>query len=937
MSIFGPQGAVPTRINEVQINQNVQGYPVPVVMGRRKLQQTILWVDGYTSKKIDSGGKGFGGKGNQYEYSADVVAALCAANGPAGIVGVGDVWSGQSWLPNTNTAEAFTVPSGSDPSYTPLNAEHMTADAGVGFTSTSTSATQQDLGSPASATVSSSDPIPLERVAYTSTNALTTGQYSVNPDDNSYHFSAADIGRSVQMSYSFALGTIQQQENGIIPSGLTILVGTATVPFKADAGVVWDNPSGDNDNLPLTKVSGTPTATGEYEVHTDGSDTATYTFYSGDVNQGVRITWKGDNSNNLASGTQKTLAFETLSGGAGQLPPSLLTTNFPDAAIGYPGIALAVFAPMDLGYGAQIQQNTYEVLTADAWGGGVADCNPVQCILQVLSNPQWGLGSGYLPFPTHCIDNGSGGTWGTGNMGNGGNGAKAFIRPVGGPLPGHPRVSNTATEYFAANGYFISPLMDRQDSAASEIEKWLEAGLCATFYSEGKMKLVPYGDTSASGNGVTWTAPTTFVAELDDTDFLTQNEGDEPVKVSSSPWPDAFNKTQVQWYNRQNQYAPEITPESDEAAINRYGLRTEDPQSWDFITTLNAARFAASVRVKRNVYTRNKYDFTVSWRHSELEPMDIISITTSNAWAAATANTMQLVRQPVRIIKTVDNPDGTIQITAEDYIFGSQQPSQNNKNTSTPAQQPNQYEDGGDTAAVFFVPPQRMTGVNNELWIGAIGTGKSWGGCNVWASIDGTKYAQIGTITAPARLGTVASSFPGGAADPDTTDTLAVELSPNCGALESATTSDADNGVTLCLLGGSSLSLPGAAGAGVTGSSTEIIAYSACALTGEQTYSMGTYIRRGLMGTSIPAGAVTSISPFLRLDDSLLKYRFDASWIGKTVYLKFQSFNAYGNTPTDLSLCPQAELLFPSTVTYTTVDGSGNLLIAHGAYSGGIK
>src|SRR5208282_4016816 len=130
----------------------------------------------------------------------------------------------------------------------------------------------------------------------------------------------------------------------------------------------------------------------------------------------------------------------------------------------------------------------------DAYGGGITDCNPVQCITRVLTSDVWGLGSGEVPFPVAAIDNGSSGTW-------------------GGPLgtPGSRSTASTAWNWFAANSFFISIYIDSQDTAASIMAKWLEAGQCAAFMSEGLLKLVPYGTQSAAGNGCTWTAPQNYV------------------------------------------------------------------------------------------------------------------------------------------------------------------------------------------------------------------------------------------------------------------------------------------------------------------------------------------------------------------------------------------------------------------------------------------
>lgn len=868
----------PTKINTVQINQSVQGYPLPALMGRAKIQQSLLWVDGFTAKQVSQGGgKGMGGGkgGTSYLYSADVIAALCC--GP--ISGVGDVWSGQSWLSNNDAIEGYTI-SGGSPSYTPANASSgFFLDSGVGVNA-SYSSTQTDLGSGGAATLSGTDLAPMARVNFGT--SLTTGLYSVDPSTNTYHFSSADVGKTVQISYSFALNSIKQQETDLVPAGRTIQVG-GSFTFSEDDGVTYPL-----TGVRLTKVSGTPTVTGTYSV--SGSGPATYHFASGDIGAEVTITYKIQNNSVVPTGAPGTLAFSIFEGTKGQAVWSLLTTSFPQAALGYTMIAYAAYDPMSLGFAAEIQQNVFEVQTADAYGSGIVDCNPVQCILQVLTNPVWGLGAGSVPFPTSAIDNGGSGTWG---------GAAG--------TPGSRTSGHDAWSWFAANSFFISPVIDHQDSASSIMSKWLEAGMCSIFMSEGLLKLVPYGDTSTAANGATWLAPTSFAAALDDTVYVRKTKGGDPVKISSSPWQDAYNTVQVQWSNRANQYSPEVTPESDQAAINRYGSRIEDPQNWDFVTTLPAATFAASMRVKRNVYTRNSYEFSLPFAYSYLENMDVVSITTSSAWAAGFNNAnLNVVNLPVRIQKIVDNPDGSLDITAEDYPFGVHQPTIYNKGIGAGQTQQNLFADPGDSEVVMFEATNRLTGQQgNQIWIGATGASKDWGSCNVFASSDGTTYKQIGTIDTVARIGVLHSSLATGS-DPDTSHSMVVDMVENSGALEAGTTTDADLDNTLCFVDG------------------EIISYSACAISGQDQYTMGTYLRRGQMGSTISAHAAGGL--FIRLDDGIFKFTYDPTWAGKTLHFKFQSVNAFGNSAQDLSTLTAVSFTVPG-LNPGTIDASSGLII----------
>jgi hypothetical protein len=323
------------------------------------------------------------------------------------------------------------------------------------------------------------------------------------------------------------------------------------------------------------------------------------------------------------------------------------------------------------------------------------------------------------------------------------------------------------------------------------------------------------------------------------------------------------------------------------------------------------------MRVKRSVYTRNQYQFSLPVRYGYLEPMGLVSITTSSAWCPATNNTLAITNKAVRITKMTDNPDGTYDVVCEDYAFGVQQPSTFNKATSMAVVGVNQYADPGNSEAVVFVAPSRLSGYyQNQIWVGAAGANEDWGGCSVYASMDGLKYTQLGSVESPSRLGTLAAVFPIGT-DPDTTDSLVVNLVPGSAALESGTQADADQGNTLCYVDG------------------EVISYSACAVTGADQYTAGTYIRRGVMGSTEAAHAAGA--PFLRLDDSVLKYTYDPSWAGMTVYLKFQSFNRFGNSAQDLSTLTPVTFNVSSTAAFTTVNSTtGALTLVRAAYTAGI-
>ncbi len=160
--------------------------------------------------------------------------------------------------------------------------------------------------------------------------------------------------------------------------------------------------------------------------------------------------------------------------------------------------------------------------------------------------------------------------------------------------------------------------------------------------------------------------------------------------------------------------------------------------------------------------------------------------------------------------------------------------------------------------------------------------GANWGGADVWLSLHNATYKRLGQIVAPARSGTLSANL-GNHADPDTTDTLSVDLSTSGGVLHSGTQADADAFRTLCYVDG------------------ELISYETATLTGTNAYNL-TYLRRGVYGTTIAAHG--SGTEFCRLDEAIKSFDLPitpVSYVGQTLYLKFLSYNIYGGGQQELS------------------------------------
>ncbi len=208
-----------------------------------------------------------------------------------------------------------------------------------------------------------------------------------------------------------------------------------------------------------------------------------------------------------------------------------------------------------------------------------------------------------------------------------------------------------------------------------------------------------------------------------------------------------------------------------------------------------------------------------------------------------------------------------------------------------------QVDPGPVNAPAIFEPSSALTGGAAQVWVSASG-GANWGGALVSISFDGTNFSNIGYLTAPAYQGVLTADLPNHS-DPDTVDTLAIDLTESAGVLPTAATGNDANAfrtlVWICPV--FSTAAPNAG---------ELVAYGAVSATGTYTSNL-TYLRRGLYGTT-PADHPTG-SFFNRIDlgsidtppNSVLTCDLPAQYIGASLYLKFQSFNVFGNALEDIA------------------------------------
>ena len=491
--------------------------------------------------------------------------------------------------------------------------------------------------------------------------------------------------------------------------------GTTTTSYNYSASLILAICEGPIDAVPTIYVDG--------KIYADGSKTALV-----------------QTSLSLANGT------------VGQAVWPYLTSNHPDHAIGYSGLAIVHATHYGLGTSASPPNHSFEVVRTSTFGvPGTPDADPSLVVADFFENTRTGVPG-----------------WRAGLLGD----------------------LTQYQDYCLAAGLLVSPVIDNQRSAKDFIDELLKATNATCVWSEGALKFIPYGDAPLTGSGKTFTPDNTPIYALNDDDLVVEKD-EAPIQVDIMDQSDAYNVVQLEYLDRTNQYNMAIALASDAANVAQYGLRRKDPDTVHCIANPAVAAISAQLYLQRTLYIRAQYKFKLGWMFAALEPGDIVELTDPG---------LGLTAYPVRITQIDEDQHYGLSVTAEDAPIGV---------GAAPlfvmqeglGQALDQNVDPGDaTAPAVFNAPQSLTGGALEVWIGAAG-GPNWGGAQVWTSLDGTNYQYSGQIEGPARYGVTTTALPVGS-DPDTTHSLGVDLSASGGELTSASQMEADASASLCLIDG---------------------------------------------------------------------------------------------------------------------------------------
>lgn len=719
------------------------------------------------------------------------------------------------------------------------------------------------------------------------------------------------------MSGGHTQATTSQRYNGMqigssaYGGAVPILYGRQRVSFT----LIWY----DNFKSTPTKQSGGKGGSGQQTSSYNYSSSWAAALLEGPISQVITV-WQDKDLTTLAA-----QGLTLFNGAGGQATWSYLTTNFPAAAIPYDHTAYVGAINFNLGGSAALPNLTFEVDgllgttgTAATLVAGTSATN----LNGVLSTP-WAGASGqytvtFSDFESFFATFNSGST------------AVAYSSPlqqnvsgsiIVGPtfdsdpalfMPdyvmdlnhgmGRPSSFMTATtgtnsyqSYVRSMGMLLSPYENTQRTASDFVSEILQiTNSDAVWTGAGQLKIVPYADQPVAGNNFSYTPNITPVFSFGPDDYIITG-GAAPVRLTRKSVANTYNHIKVEYLDRSNSYNTAIAEATDMDDINKNGERVMSTLSYHEITNASTARLVAQFLLQTNLYERNTVAFTVRADYGTLEPMDYIAVTDAG---------LVYNQQLFRCTKVITNPNHEVEIEAME-IAGSVRTAPLYQWQSVQGYNANfAVAPGSVPTPVFmeasgtFVDPAG----GRELYIGVCGPngGTNWGGCQVWMSFDNVTYDQIGMITSQSAIGTLNAILPVGTSDPDTGNTLQLNLTNDSLTMTSGTAADADNNRIL-------LAIDPNNGVGAL----EILSYASVTLVSTGNYSV-TYMRRGQYNTTNQAHAAGA--QFMLLNGDTFVLPIDPGWIGQTLFFKFPSYNLVGRGTESLAAV--------SAYTFTPIAGA---------------
>lgn len=588
-------------------------------------------------------------------------------------------------------------------------------------------------------------------------------------------------------------------------------------------------------------------------------------------------------------GTPTSFHFAILTGTRSQAPWALLTAQAPSYALGYGGTAIAAATSAPTTVAGSVQSHDFEVrgLCATQQDGTSTayDAHPADVLADLLTNGEYG--AGWDPTKLDGYASSLAEAWATGASGT---------------------AADSWRRYCTAMGFFITMVVDDVRPLADYVADLMLATNSMAVWSNGKLKVIPLGDTEVTGNAVTYTPNVTPVYDLGASgpgnDFLA-DPGADPIEAELSRQSDAWNIIPVEFVNRnplpitdpetgtsttRAPYVDDVAEDGDPVDVEVNGPKRGSAAQLKCISRASHAGQISRLLVQDSLYSRADFSFRLGWRFMLLEPGDLVSLTEVK---------LGLDHKLVRIMEMEEDEGGDFDVLATEWTIGQGHAATFTTGTSDAvsraAAAPPAILD-----ALVFAPPLAAAEGSPSLWIGVAGAGVDFGGAQAWVSWDGgTTYEYVGDV--PRAIYGTTDAIVADGPTVDASATISVTLSDELATLETVPEADRDALKTACWLDG------------------EILAFKTAADLGGGHYHL-TSLRRGALGT--PTGAHASGAKLWRLDERVLSLPIPATRYGSTVRVKLVAFNAAVLQLADEATAPVTVYTLPSAKTGATFVGT---------------
>lgn len=413
--------------------------------------------------------------------------------------------------------------------------------------------------------------------------------------------------------------------------------------------------------------------------------------------------------------------------------------------------------------------------------------------------------------------------------------------------------------YCRGAGLYVSTPDDAfkdQKKCQECIKELLQITNAYLFWSVDRFKIVPRDDRPRGS----WQPNTTVCYDLTPDEMAKQDSG-ACVLYERKDSSEVYNRFGVVYTNRDNNYESETVYYEDAADIVAHGPRTAGDFSAKWLHTTERAVKLAEMQARINRTENIRYKFKLSWEFGLLEPGDLVTLTDP---------VIGLDYQLVMIESVDEESELTLSVTAVRREATAKTPEYDIPERTYNIV--NYNADPDDVRApLMIIPPADLVTSSSglELWIALQGKNRDWGGCDVYASTKDGAYEMYGRHNRNSNYGKILTAM--------TSDSTTVDVEfTNVDTVEilEGSASDAENCLTDIWVNG------------------ECMAYTGSTLIGLNQYRL-TGLIRGKYGTTAAAHAIND--GFAVLDGNLFCVQLTKNLLDKILYLKFPSFNVFGN------------------------------------------